>query len=240
MKEKLKNCYYVILVIVILVLGYFIVSNMNTSEVILEESEGVLVESVEESEEISGYYVDIKGEVVNPGVYELSTDSRVIDVINIAGGLTKNADTSIINLSKKISDEMNIRIYSKSEIKKLKENINKEPEVIEIIKEIEKECVCPEINDTCSSNDALIEDDKVNDKKEDIITDKIESSSKLININTASLEELMTLTGIGEVKAQAIINYRETYGSFPTIKSLTNVSGIGDKTLAKIADKITV
>lgn len=73
-----------------------------------------------------------------------------------------------------------------------------------------------------------------------VSTETTSKSSALININTASLEELMTLTGIGEVKAQAIIDYRETYGSFPTIKSLTNVSGIGDKTLAKIADKITV
>ncbi len=63
---------------------------------------------------------------------------------------------------------------------------------------------------------------------------------ELININTASLEELMTLNGIGEVKAQAIIDYRETYGLFPNINSLMNVSGIGDKTFAKIADKITV
>lgn len=64
-------------------------------------------------------------------------------------------------------------------------------------------------------------------------------AEKLININTASLDELMTLTGIGEVKAKAIINYRETYGPFPSVNALTNVSGIGEKTLSKIADKIT-
>lgn len=73
-----------------------------------------------------------------------------------------------------------------------------------------------------------------------VSTETTSNASALININTASLEDLMTLTGIGEVKAQAIINYRETYGSFPTINSLTNVSGIGEKTLAKIADRITV
>jgi len=231
MKEKLKNYYYVILVIVIAILGYLVVNNINTNEIILEESEGVVVESVEEGVEISSYYVDIKGEVVNPGVYELSTDSRVIDVINIAGGLTKNADTSIINLSKKISDEMNIKIYSKSEIKKLKENINKEPEVIEIIKEIEKECICPEVDNTCSSNDALIE--------EDIITDKVESSDKLININTASKEELMNIPNIGESKANAIIEYRNK-NKFSKIEDILNVSGIGESVFEKIKEYITV
>ncbi len=61
-----------------------------------------------------------------------------------------------------------------------------------------------------------------------------------ININTAGLAELTTLTGIGEVKGQAIINYRTEHGPFASVDELTNVSGIGDKTLAKIRDQITV
>lgn len=72
------------------------------------------------------------------------------------------------------------------------------------------------------------------------ITPSSTAAVGLININTASLDELMSLKGIGETKAQAIIDYRETYGLFPNINSLTNVSGIGEKTLSKIADKITV
>ena len=63
------------------------------------------------------YKVDIKGQVVNPGIYSLSINSRVIDVIEKAGGLTENADTTVINLSKKISDEMVIIIYSYEEVK---------------------------------------------------------------------------------------------------------------------------
>jgi comEA protein len=62
----------------------------------------------------------------------------------------------------------------------------------------------------------------------------------LININTASAEELETLPGIGPVLAQKIIEYRTTYGLFTSIDSLTKVSGIGKVKMAKLKDKITV
>lgn len=65
-------------------------------------------------------------------------------------------------------------------------------------------------------------------------------NASLININTASKAELMQLSGIGEVKAQAIIDYREKYGGFLTIDEITLVSGIGEKTLEKNRDRITV
>ena len=61
-----------------------------------------------------------------------------------------------------------------------------------------------------------------------------------ININTATLEELDTLYGIGPVLAQAIIDYRNEYGAFQKVEDLLHVSGIGEKTLEKIIDQITV
>lgn len=66
------------------------------------------------------------------------------------------------------------------------------------------------------------------------------SDGALVNINTASLEELETLPSIGEVRAQAIITYRETNGGFRTIEELQEVSGIGEKIFADVAPYITV
>lgn len=67
-----------------------------------------------------------------------------------------------------------------------------------------------------------------------------QSNSNLININTATEEELQKLPGIGKTKAHSIVEFRESNGPFPTVKSITNVPGIGEKTLEKIIDNITV
>ncbi len=61
-----------------------------------------------------------------------------------------------------------------------------------------------------------------------------------ININTADVEALSTLGGIGEKKAEAIIEYRKENGPFSKIEDLKNVKGIGDKVFEKIKDQITV
>ncbi len=61
-----------------------------------------------------------------------------------------------------------------------------------------------------------------------------------ININTASVSELMTLSGIGEARAKAIVEYRDTYGGFSSVDDLVLVDGIGEKTLEKNRDLITV
>lgn len=163
--------------------------------------------------------VDIKGEVKKPNIYTMPKDSRVIDVINKAGGLTKIADTSMLNLSKKIKDEMVIIIYSTYEVKdylSTKEEESKKQEL----------CESEEVK-----NDACIDSD--NNTKE-------EETTTLININTATKEQLQTLPRIGEAKAQNIISYREKNGNFKAIEDLKNVSGIGDSIFDQIKDLITI
>lgn len=164
--------------------------------------------------------VDVKGAVVNPGVYQLSVRCSVQDAINMAGGLSDNANTRVINLSKRLVDEMVIIVYTNEEI----EAYQKDPEVITEFVYVEIPCECPD-----TMNNACIE--KQETKHEE---------SKLVSINNASKEELMTLSGIGESKAIAIIEYREEHGEFKEIKDLMNVSGIGKSAFEKIKDQITV
>ena len=154
--------------------------------------------------------VDIKGMVANPGVYEVDRTYRVNDVISLAGGLLDGADTSLINLAKTVTDEMTIIISSSDE-------------VLEKLKGQICVCDCP-----IQENDACIEEDNTKDNNE------------IININTASKEELMTLPGIGEVRAEEIINYRSNNGSFKTIDDIKNVSGIGEELFEEIKANITV
>lgn len=257
MKEILKNYWYVVVIILVIFISYFMINISNDEYEIIKEE--IVVEEEVKIIDSSNYYIDIKGEVKNPGVYEISRDSRIIDVINIAGGLTKNADTSLLNLSKKVTDEMSIKIYSKTEVKKAKESIKKEPEVIEIIKEIEKECVCPEVEYICDiKNDAVIEEvtkqeeskneevktEVNNDAKEEIkdTSPSLETNgndNKLVNINTATKEELMTLSGIGESKAENIIEYRSK-NKFVKLEDILNVNGIGESVFEKIKEYITL
>lgn len=171
----------------------------------------------EKKEEKIEVKVDVKGEVNSPGIYLLDNSSRVIDAIEKAGGLTENADTSVINLSKKLSDEMVIIIYSYQEVKKFEETKEKE----QII-----QSKCNQKDENALKNDACI-------------TNSNNSSNK-ISINNASLEELITLTGIGEAKAKDIIAFREKNGPFKNIEEITKVPGIGENIFAQIKENITL
>lgn len=84
------------------------------------------------------------------------------------------------------------------------------------------------------------EDEEVLSPTHDLEADQTDLQSGLVNINTASASELMTLSGIGESKASAIVEYREINGSFQSVDDIKNVSGIGDGIYEKIKDHITV
>ena len=189
-----------------------------------KEATATTAESNSPDEDQEKYMIDIKGEVANPGIYELESTSRVIDVINAAGGLTQNADTTVINLSKKIEDEMVIIIYSKKEVTNWLET--KEQESY-----LQEKCIEPQEGQV--KNDACISDTKESSSS------TTPQTPSIVNINTATKDQLMTLNGIGEAKADSIIAYREQT-PFTTIEDIKNVSGIGDSIYEQIKDFITV
>lgn len=218
----------VILILIIIIIIYNEISSNEQiniePEIIQNNNENGLIkiidniENQQENQEekiepiIEKYiYIDIKGEIKKPNVYKVNEkdSKRVIDIINLAGGLTKNAYTNNINMSLKVYDEMVIIISSKEETK-----------IKEEIKKIE---------------------DKINDAK---ITENNNSENniekKLININIDSLEKLQEIPGIGESKAEEIIQYRKDNNGFKTIDEIKNISGIGEKTFEKLKDYITV
>lgn len=123
----------------------------------------------------------------------------------------------MINLSKKVTDEMVIIIYSNKEVADFKKT-----------KELEQQVqnYCQQKEENALKNDACIADDAILSTK--------------VSINTATLAQLNSLPGIGETKAQDIITYREQNGPFQKIEDLKNVSGIGDALFAKIKDYITL
>ena len=173
-------------------------SKTKEKESVLEEK--LIVKEEEKEDDVSFCFFDIKGEVVNPGVYSIECDKRLVDAINVAGGLTKNSDTSVLNLSKKIEDGMFIRIYSAKEVSNYLETLEQESK---------KETICSSsniVNDACNSSSG-----------------SLSSSNGLVNINTATLDELMSLTGIGESKAKNIIAYREKT-LFKSVEDILNVA----------------
>lgn len=199
-------------------------SNQDSSNIALKNDLNENPETLKNND----IYVDIKGEVKKPGVYKLIEGSRVNDLINIAGGLSKNANTRFINLSKVLVDGDVIVIYSNSEIK----NAKKTETIV-----VETPCICEEIkNDACIVENTSI-DEKLNDKEDNIIKDP---TNEKININTAIEEELETLSGIGDSKAKAIIQYRNENGLFKSIEDLVKVSGISETIFSKIKENITI
>ncbi len=223
----------ILLIIMLVEFVYLFYILDDKKDVIKEENKTILndktIEKTEENITSTGIiYVDIKGNVLNPGVYTLDSGSRVIDVVNQAGGFTEGANTRFINLSKVLNDGDVIVIYSNSEIEEAKKS--------KIIY-VETPCICEEVkNDACITQNVEVEEPNIPDNA--VIPE--DSNNGKININTATSEELQTLSGIGESKAQAIIYYRNTNGPFNSIEEIVNVSGISENLFAKIKEDITV
>lgn len=167
--------------------------------------------------------VDIGGAVVTPGVYTVSSGTRLYEVIELAGGLISNADTDSINRAEFVEDGEKIIIPSRPQAA----DNNSEPAAAPA-----GEAAAAGETDTAATDDTSAQ------SQTEPASDAA-AGSGLININYAGKEELMTLPGIGEAKAQKIIDYRSST-KFRKKEDIKSVNGIGDAVYNNIKDLITV
>lgn len=203
---KNKNKYLLITIILVFTLLTVMVINLNANskEYIVGDTDSSTIqdESIAddaekenyEQEENSKVTVFVSGEVLNQRVVELEKGKRLIDAVEICGGLTEKADLNAVNLA--------------------------------LVLEEEGHYIIPAIGDTNVVNTTNL--------------NQVNSSSNLVNINSADIELLKTLPGVGDVLGQRILDKREELGKFTSIDQLNDVSGIGDKKFSDIKDKVTI
>ena len=193
----------VLAVIVIILVGRGMMASSTKEKVMVTNA--VNTTRVEETTTMmpQNCYVDIKGEVLRPGVYEFSCESRIQEVIKKAGGFTEEADETKINLAQKITDQMQM--------------------------------IVPNVNS--KQEGGVTEGNSEKGNSSNMILSNAKQGK--VNINTATLEELQTIKGIGKKKAEAILQYRKEHGPFRTKEDLLEVKGIGKKALEAIESQVT-
>ena len=185
----------------------------------IEMASEALADNTEKTENIEtndsqSFVVYVAGYVNNPGVYELKEGSRIIDAIDSAGGYSKEAYDNYLNLASLISDGQMIYVPSEEEV-----------ESGSIERGVASGADGSGVGGVTGGNGGGNGGNS-------------SGSGALVNINQASKEELMTLPGIGESKADKIIAYREENGRFSTPEGIMEISGIKDGLYNKIKDKI--
>lgn len=214
MKEKRKNAGCILFRAIAGFMIIFMLSGCGSDHVSYEPADvtdgtdaQVTEQQTDESSatsENTGYvYVYVCGAVKQEGVYRLQEGSRINDALLLAGGLTEDAASGVLNLAEPVQDGQKLYFPTKDELA-----------------------------------------DQQNALRDGAYTDsQIDSSgeqTQKIDINTADKEQLMTLSGIGEAKAESIIRYRAEHGNFAQIEDITNVDGIGESLFQKIKEYIYV
>lgn len=236
-------------------------ANINLAEKV---TDGMLIiipsQSVAIPNDLIQIFVEIKGEVRYPGVYQLSENARVKDLIQAAGGLTEDSDTSQLSQVALLADGDVIIVPKKTKPVTTTAYVE---ETHSFYVEIRGEVIHPGsylINEGDDLMDLIYMAGGVTSRCDlsqidwDIVLvmgasiyipsydDPLEEEQEtdLVNINTADLETLMTLNGIGQILGQRIIDYRAENGDFLAIEDIMLVSGIKDSIYEQIKNDITV
>ena len=162
--------------------------------------------------------IHVAGAVVRPGVYTVSSSARVVDAVTASGGATSNADLERINLAQKIVDTEQVFVPFRSS-------------------RTTKVTVSPRLRPSRTTVPTSV---PAVPGAVPIIGAPITTLSPLINLNSATSDQLDTLPGVGPSTAKAIISYRTRKGPFGKVEDLLNVPGIGPAKVGAIRDQVTV
>lgn len=175
---------------ILIVIGFamsLLIMPFTKDQAVLEVASQEVSESTSSTEPANNIVVQVQGAVAKPGIYEMTTDQRINDLLTVAE--VKEYNSSCINLAQKLVDEQNLYVPAK--------------------------------NEKCINDESI-------------------STEGVVNINTANSLELQTLTGIGESKSNAIVEYRDQNGTFQDVHDLTNVDGISEGLLLDIQPQISL
>ena len=164
---------------------------------------------------ITDIYIYVTGEVNKPGVYKLSSDARIFQAIEAAGGFTAKADRASINLAEHMIDGLQLDVMSKGKRKTQAPRAQSQPRPapVKIIQTSTSTMSTPSTKQNANGQ---------------------------IDINHASEQELTQLKGVGPAIAKRIIQYRNARGRFNKVDDLLGVRGIGEKTLEKMRAQILI
>ena len=214
----------------------------------------------EATEEI---YVDVCGEVLRPGVYCLPAGSRIYQAVEAAGGLGRDAAASYLNQAAVLEDGEQIYVPSIWEMQTPDLLPSSSGKVLSSAQDVfrdmggalagagsgEASGQSTGGQETAGQDGAGLEVSGQGADGQSALSGQAQGQpvsggehghDGKVNLNTADLAALQTLTGIGEVRAQAILAYREAHGGFSRIEDIMQVSGIKQGTYEKIKEQITV
>lgn len=215
---KQKKIIAIILIILVVIAYYYFYLRDTTEEISNQDLE--INNTQENNQTNETIVVHVSGAVNIEGIVELDSGSRIANAIEKAGGIKENADMTDINLAYLLEDGMKIHIPTKEETEANKNNEN-----------------TPAESYVTAASGGVNSKEATNSTQSSSTSDM---SSKKVNINTATQEELDTLPGIGPSIASKIIDYREQNGKFNSIEEIKEVSGIGEAKYEKIKDSITI
>lgn len=172
------------------------------------------------SEKSPAGYVYVCGAVAQPGVYPMYEGMRVFEAITLAGGFSQEADQEWLNQAETVQDGERLYVYTQEETQELAQQTAGSsglPAAMWAGQTGNVAADSPQSGQTGAASD-----------------------QQRVNLNTADRELLKTLPGIGDAKADAIIQYRETNGPFTSIEDIQKISGIKSAVFDKIKDLITI